>query len=55
MPGRLCQTAGYEQSVQNLAGTSLGSDMVFGDGYSQLATVTGSVEAGYTLDLNVGV
>ena len=32
-------TAGYEQSVQNLAQTSLDSDMVFSDGYaSQLAT-----------------
>ena len=32
-------TAGYEQSVQNLAGTSLDSDMVFSDGYkSQLAS-----------------
>ncbi|MDA0180901.1 hypothetical protein OJ997_11400 [Solirubrobacter phytolaccae] len=49
-------TAGYEQSVQNLAGTSLDSDMVFSDGYkSQLASVSGSVEDGYTLTLNVGV
>ena len=38
-------TAGYEQSVQNLAQTSLASDNVFGDdgGVSQLATVTGDV------------
>ena len=37
-------TAGYEQSVQNLAQTSLATDMVFSDGYStQLGTVTGSV------------
>ena len=49
-------TAGYEQSVQNLAQTSLDSDMVFSDGYaSQLATATGSVDEGYTLTLNVGV
>ena len=49
-------TAGYEQSVQNLAGTSLDSDMVFSDGYkSQLATVSGDVTSGYTLSLNVGV
>ena len=38
-------TSGYEQSVRNLAQTSLSSDMVFSDGYSlQLATVTGSVD-----------
>jgi protocatechuate 3,4-dioxygenase beta subunit len=49
-------SAGYEQSVQNLAQTSLDSDMVFSDGYaSQLAQATGSVDAGYTLALNVGV
>ena len=30
--------------------------MVFSDGYkSQLAAVSGSVEAGYVLELNVGV
>ena len=49
-------TAGYEASVQNLAGSSLDSDMVFSDGYaSQLAKATGSVADGYTLTLNVGV
>jgi protocatechuate 3,4-dioxygenase beta subunit len=49
-------TTGYEQSVQNLAQTSLDSDMVFSDGFaSQLATATGSVDDGYTLALNVGV
>ena len=49
-------TPGYEQSVDNLAQTSLDSDMVFSDGYkSQLATVSGSVDDGYTLTLNVGV
>ena len=49
-------TPGYEQSVQNLAQTSLNSDMVFSDGVaSQLATVTGSVDDGYTFALNVGV
>ena len=42
--------------MQNLAGTSLDSDMVFSDGYkSQLASVTGDVEGGFTLALNVGV
>jgi protocatechuate 3,4-dioxygenase beta subunit len=49
-------TAGYEQSVQNLAQTSLDSDMVFSDGYaSQLATTTGTVDGGMIVKLNVGV
>ncbi|CAN5680438.1 hypothetical protein BH10ACT1_BH10ACT1_34820 [soil metagenome] len=49
-------TDGYEASVQNLARTSLDTDMVFSDGYaSQLATVTGTVEGGLTAQLNVGV
>ena len=49
-------TAGYEQSVTNLAQTSLESDMVFGDGYStQLGTVSGDPDAGMTVTLNVGV
>ena len=49
-------TAGYEQSVQNLAQTSLATDNVFSDGYStQLGTVTGAVGSGMTVALNVGV
>jgi protocatechuate 3,4-dioxygenase beta subunit len=49
-------TDGYEQSVQNLAQTSLDTDMVFSDGYSsQLATWSGSPEDGIALKLNVGV
>jgi protocatechuate 3,4-dioxygenase beta subunit len=49
-------TEGYGQSLQNLAQTSLDTDMVFGDGYSlQLATVTGSVAHGMTATLNVPV
>ena len=49
-------TAGYEQSVSNLAQTSLDSDMVFSDGYDdQLATVTGSVGDGMTATLTIGV
>jgi protocatechuate 3,4-dioxygenase beta subunit len=49
-------TQGYGQSLQNLAQTSLGSDMVFADGYSlQLATVTGSAADGMTATLNVPV
>jgi hypothetical protein len=49
-------TSGYEQSVTNLAQTSLDTDMVFSDGYaSQLATVSGTVDDGLTIKLNVGV
>lgn len=49
-------TEGYEQSVQNLAQLSLESDNIFSDGYSlQLAKVTGSVDEGYTVTLNVPV
>jgi protocatechuate 3,4-dioxygenase beta subunit len=49
-------TEGYEQSVQNLAQTSLETDNVFGDGHaSQLATASGAVDGGITLKLNVGV
>jgi protocatechuate 3,4-dioxygenase beta subunit len=60
LPAEVCQTVyatdGYAQSVRNLAQTSLGSDMVFRDGYArQLATVTGSVSAGYTATLTVPV
>jgi len=53
---RVYATEGYEQSVQNLAQTSLDGDMVFSDGYAgQLATATGGVEDGYVLTLHVGV
>lgn len=49
-------TEGYDASVDNFAGVSLDSDMVFADGHSlQLATVTGSVDSGYTISLNVPV
>ena len=49
-------TAGYEQSVRNLAQTSLDTDMVFSDGYAgQLATWSGSPDKGIALKLNVGV
>jgi len=49
-------TAGYEQSVSNLAQSSLDTDNVFRDGYaSQLATIGGSVEGGMTATLTVGV
>lgn len=48
--------AGYEASVRNLAGLSFASDGIFSDGYgTQLATVSGSVAAGYTATLTVGI
>jgi protocatechuate 3,4-dioxygenase beta subunit len=60
LPETICSTvyatAGYEQSVRNLAGSSLASDNVFRDGWGrQLATVTGSVSAGYITDLTIPV
>ena len=50
-------TTGYSASVANLAGVSLTSDGVFGNdaGVTQLATVTGSVSAGYAATLTVGI
>jgi protocatechuate 3,4-dioxygenase beta subunit len=49
-------TDGYEQSVQNLAQTSLDTDNVFSDGYSsQLASWSGSPDDKIALKLNVGV
>ena len=47
---------GSEQSVTNLAQVSLDSDLVFADGHSlQLGEVTGSLDDGYTIALNVPV
>ncbi len=50
-------TAGYEQSVSNLAQTSIASDNVFGDDDAehQVATATGDVTAGFTIALTVPV
>ena len=50
-------SAGYEQSVRNVAQISLQSDMVFGDdgGIHQIATMSGSPAQGYTATLTVGV
>ena len=49
-------TGGYEQSVRNMANTSLDSDMVFSDGYSlQLGTVSGDVSSGLTVTLSIPV
>jgi protocatechuate 3,4-dioxygenase beta subunit len=47
---------GYDRSVPNLAQISLDSDLVFADGHSlQLGKVTGSLDDGYTVALNVPV
>ncbi len=50
-------TDGYEQSVRNASQVSLQSDNVFGDdgGIHQIATMAGSVAAGYTASLTIGV
>ncbi|MGH3758177.1 intradiol ring-cleavage dioxygenase [Actinophytocola sp.] len=49
-------TDGYEQSVANLARTSLESDGVFSDGWdTQLADVTGDATNGYAATLTVPV
>jgi protocatechuate 3,4-dioxygenase beta subunit len=50
-------SAGYESSAQNFPRTTLKSDNVFGNdgGIYQLATITGSVAAGYAAGLNVTV
>ncbi|MEU1972781.1 intradiol ring-cleavage dioxygenase [Microbacterium sp. NPDC019599] len=50
-------TAGYEQSVRNVAQISLQSDNVFGDdgGIHQIATMSGSPSSGCTAALTIGV
>jgi len=49
-------TTGYEQSVTNLAQSSLATDMVFADGWDQeLGAITGSVADGMQVSLNVPV
>ncbi|WP_409470860.1 intradiol ring-cleavage dioxygenase [Streptomyces sp. HC307] len=60
LPKDVCDTVyatdGYSQSVQNLGRLSLETDNIFSDGHDQqLATVTGSVEKGYTATLTVPV
>jgi protocatechuate 3,4-dioxygenase beta subunit len=61
LPAEACAavyaTAGYEQSVRNVAQVSLSSDNVFGDdgGIHQVATMSGSVTEGYTAALTIGV
>ena len=49
-------TSGYASSVANVARVSLATDTVFSDGSSlELATMTGSVESGFTAALTVAV
>ncbi len=49
-------TTGYSASIANLAATSFAKDNVFSDGTStEMATVTGSVSAGYAATLVVGI
>jgi protocatechuate 3,4-dioxygenase beta subunit len=61
LPQAACETvyatSGYEQSVGALSQVSLERDNVFGDdgGVHQLATMSGSVSAGYTAALTIGV
>ena len=47
---------GYSASVRNMTQTSLSTDMVFRDGWSQeLATASGATANGYTVTLAIGV
>ncbi len=61
LPKETCDTvfatSGYEQSVTNLAQTSLSQDMVFGDdgGIHQIASMSGSVAKGYVAALTIGI
>jgi len=60
-PTDVCTTvystaSGYSSSLTNFNRISFASDNVFSDGYStQLATLTGSVAAGYVATLTVGI
>jgi protocatechuate 3,4-dioxygenase beta subunit len=61
LPQDMCevvyQDSRYPQSTQNLSQLSLESDNVFSDdgGVHQLATISGSNDAGYTATLTVGI
>ena len=62
LPSAACQqvygvASGYDASVSNFAQVSLSSDNVFSDDSAalQLATVEGSVSAGFTATLTVGI
>lgn len=49
-------SSGYTGSAANAAAISFATDNVFSDGYtSQLATLTGSVSAGYVATIRVGI
>jgi protocatechuate 3,4-dioxygenase beta subunit len=49
-------TDGYSASIRNMAQTSLSTDMVFRDGWSQeLANAAGNTSNGYTATLVIGV
>ena len=60
-PEDVCQDVydtaeGYDASISTFAGVSLDSDGIFSDGHSlQMGRLSGSVEEGYTLTLNVPV
>jgi protocatechuate 3,4-dioxygenase beta subunit len=61
LPQAVCNkvygSTGYDQSVANLSQMTLATDNVFGDdaGASQLATVTGNNDDGYTVKLAVRI
>lgn len=61
LPQKTCNavyaTTGYESSVRNMQGVSLSKDNVFGEdqAVTQLAAVSGSVDAGYLVKLLVPV
>jgi protocatechuate 3,4-dioxygenase beta subunit len=60
LPEDVCKAVyadGYATSVGNLAQVSLDTDLVFADDHAvhQLATMKGSVDAGYTATLTVPV
>ena len=60
LPQDVCEVAyvaaGYEASISNLSRTSLATDMVFRDGVDQqLATVTGDISTGFTVELTLTV
>ncbi|MFF2272267.1 intradiol ring-cleavage dioxygenase [Agromyces sp. NPDC058136] len=50
-------TSGYEQSIRNASQVTLAGDNVFGGdgGIHQIASMSGSVAAGYTASLTIGV
>jgi protocatechuate 3,4-dioxygenase beta subunit len=60
-PSDVCSTvyssaSGYGSSLTNLNSASLSTDGIFSDGYAtQMATLGGSVAAGYTARLQVGI